>query len=117
MGVTLRRILPTSSRLSDYLKKPLASVSRRAYSSPGRVATIYPFWLRIATGVARRAAPEKENVMVRNLGISLLLFGLFLAGVDGFRVRERVRTAPSSTTMQEPSDVHTAEIVGTQPPR
>ena len=69
------------------------------------------------TGVAGEAAPEKENVMVRNLGISLLLFGLFLAGVDGFRVRERVRTSPSSAVGQETSDVHMAEIVGQQPPR
>ena len=55
--------------------------------------------------------------MVRNLGISLLLFGLFLAGVDGFRVRERVRTSPSTAAAQEQADVHTSEIVGTQPPR
>jgi len=56
--------------------------------------------------------------MFRNLGISLLLFGLLLAGIDGFRVREHVAATPSNgTTAQEPADVHVAEIVGTQPPR
>ena len=43
MGVTLRRNLPTSSRRSGYPKILLASVFQRAYSSPRRVATIYPF--------------------------------------------------------------------------
>jgi hypothetical protein len=56
--------------------------------------------------------------MFRNLGISLLLFGLLMAGIDGFRVRQRESAAPShGATMQEPADVHMAEIVGTQPPR
>ena len=49
---------------------------------------------------------------MRNLGISLLLLGLFVAGVDGFNVRERVRTAPSSATNATESDVHTAENCG-----
>jgi hypothetical protein len=48
--------------------------------------------------------------MLRNLGISLLLFGLLAAGIDGFRVRERVRTgAPSTATTAEEGGVHTAE--------
>lgn len=53
--------------------------------------------------------------MVRNLGISLLLFGLFLAGYDGFRVRESVRVSPgtSATTGTEAGTddgrVHSAE--------
>lgn len=55
--------------------------------------------------------------MVRNLGISLLLFGLLLAGVDGFRVRQREAATPNGTMTQEPGDVHTAEFIGTQPPR
>ena len=47
------------------------------------------------------------------LGISLLLLGLFAAGVDGLRVRERVRTAPgSATTSATESDVHTSENMG-----
>jgi hypothetical protein len=55
--------------------------------------------------------------MVRNLGISLLLFGLFLAGVDGFRVRDRVRTSPASATQSaEEGRVHTAENAGSIPP-
>ena len=52
--------------------------------------------------------------MTRNLGISLLLFGLLLAGIDGFRVRERQAATPGSATPG--GNVHTAEIVGTIPP-
>jgi len=57
--------------------------------------------------------------MSRNFGISLLLFGLLLAGIDGFRIRERASMAPSSGIAAEEggSDVHMAEIIGTQPPR
>jgi len=46
--------------------------------------------------------------MLRNFGISLLLFGLLIAGIDGFRVRERVeRNAPATNG----SDVHFSEAV------
>jgi hypothetical protein len=57
--------------------------------------------------------------MLRNFGISLLLLGLLAAGVDGFRVRERVRTAPSNGTLAEEGTLHTAEAgMGTSiPPR
>ncbi len=57
--------------------------------------------------------------MLRNFGISLLLFGLLAAGIDGFRVRERVRTGvPSSAATTEDTGVHTAEGgVGIVPPR
>jgi hypothetical protein len=46
--------------------------------------------------------------MLRNFGISLLLLGLLAAGVDGFRVRERVRTTPTNGSSVEDT-VHTAE--------
>ena len=46
--------------------------------------------------------------MLRNFGISLLLFGLLLAGIDGFRDREGVGTAPSNVATEEGS-VHIAE--------
>ena len=55
--------------------------------------------------------------MIRNLSISLLLFGLFLAGVDGFRVRERVRTSPTSATQStEEGRVHTSDATTSFPP-
>jgi hypothetical protein len=49
--------------------------------------------------------------MLRISGISLLLFGLLLAGIDGFRVHDRVSAGvPSSTTAAtEQSDVHISE--------
>jgi hypothetical protein len=47
--------------------------------------------------------------MFRNFGISLLLFGLLLAGIDGFRVREGVGRAPSNGTTTEQGSVHMAE--------
>lgn len=40
--------------------------------------------------------------MLRNFGISLLMFGLLLAGIEGFRVREGTAAAPSGS-------VHMAE--------
>jgi hypothetical protein len=57
--------------------------------------------------------------MLRNLGISLLLFGLLAAGIDGFRMRDRARinpTTPSNATTVEDDLVHTAEF-GITPPR
>ena len=55
--------------------------------------------------------------MLRNFGISLLLFGLLAAGIDGFRVREHVKTtAPSNGTTTEDGLVHTAEF-GVVPPK
>ena len=43
--------------------------------------------------------------MLRNLGISLLLFGLLAAGIDGFRVRERAeRDANGSLTTSETAE-------------
>jgi hypothetical protein len=56
--------------------------------------------------------------MVRNLGISLLLFGLFLAGYDGFRVRENVRTAPgtsATTSTEDEGRVHSSDAMGIPP--
>ena len=51
--------------------------------------------------------------MLRNLGISLLLLGLLGTALDGFHIRERVRTSPAgATTVPE---VHSAEGV-TCPP-
>lgn len=47
--------------------------------------------------------------MLRNFGISLLFLGLLIAGVDGFRERERVRTSPSAAAPTEEGTVHTAE--------
>jgi hypothetical protein len=53
--------------------------------------------------------------MLRNLGISLLLFGLLAAGIDGFRVRERVRTPPSNATTDQ---AHIADFGSiSNPPR
>jgi hypothetical protein len=56
--------------------------------------------------------------MLRNFGISLLLMGLMAAAYDGFRVRDRVRTAPSngSTVTTEEGLVHSAEVT-IMPPR
>ena len=55
--------------------------------------------------------------MLRNLGISLLLLGLLGATIDGFRVRDRVRTSPTSTTQStEEGRVHTAEMSAGIPP-
>jgi hypothetical protein len=50
--------------------------------------------------------------MLRNFGISLLLFGLLAAGIDGFRVRDRVRNAAPSNgiTTTEDTGVHSAEL-------
>lgn len=48
--------------------------------------------------------------MLRNLGISFLLLGLLAAGMDGFRTRERVRTAaPGTTGTGANGGVHSAE--------
>jgi hypothetical protein len=48
--------------------------------------------------------------MIRNLGISLLFLGLLAAGMDGFRVRERVRNAaPGTAETGTEGGVHTAE--------
>jgi hypothetical protein len=68
--------------------------------------------------VSRRAtaALERKNVMLRNFGISLLLFGLLLAGIDGFADREST-LAPSNGITNEEGGVHTAEFIGPQPPR
>ena len=55
--------------------------------------------------------------MLRNLGISLLLLGLLGTAIDGFRLRDRVRTSPGSsvTTSPDGGRVHSAEVV-TMPP-
>ena len=55
--------------------------------------------------------------MLRNFGISLLLFGLLAAGIDGFHVRDRVRTSPGSSVTTSPEDVHMAEGISNIPPR
>jgi len=57
--------------------------------------------------------------MLRNFGISLLLFGLLAAGIDGFRIRDRVRNSPTSsaTTSADDSDVHMAEASAGIPPK
>jgi len=57
--------------------------------------------------------------MLRNLGISLLLLGLLAAGIDGFRVRERIGTGvPSVGTGDDSGLVHHAEYTaGVNPPR
>jgi hypothetical protein len=60
-------------------------------------------------------AHERDIVMLRNLGISLLLLGLLGATIDGFRVRENGRVSPgtSATTGTEAGAdegrVHAAE--------
>ena len=54
--------------------------------------------------------------MLRNFGISLLLFGLLAAGIDGFRVRERAAHAPESGVVLEDNGVHSAEA-GVFPPK
>ena len=60
--------------------------------------------------------------MIRNFGISLLLFGLLAAGIDGFRVRERAATRADNgaenaiPTTTEDDLVHSAEM-GVWPPR
>ena len=48
--------------------------------------------------------------MIKNFGISVLLFGLLLAGIDGFRAHDRAQTAsPSAGTIGSTGDVHMAE--------
>jgi hypothetical protein len=60
--------------------------------------------------------------MLRNFGISLLLFGLLAAGIDGFRVRERANarvgngTENAVPTTTEEDLVHSAEM-GVFPPK
>jgi hypothetical protein len=57
--------------------------------------------------------------MFRNLGISLLLLSLLAAGIDGFRVRERVNPVGNAGTAAttEEADVHSAENGGGNWPR
>jgi hypothetical protein len=63
-------------------------------------------------------AHERESVMLRNLGISLLFLGLLAAGIDGFRMRDRVRAGAPSPTAEEGGLVHTSEYnTGVNPPR
>jgi hypothetical protein len=63
-------------------------------------------------------AHERDIVMLRNLGISLLLLGLLGTAIDGFRVRDRVRTSAGSSVTTSPDDggVHMSEGA-TQPPQ
>jgi hypothetical protein len=61
-------------------------------------------------------AHERENVMLRNLGISLLLLGLLGTAIDGFRLRDRVRTSPGIDATTTAPDVHITEGA-TMPPR
>jgi len=42
--------------------------------------------------------------MLRNLGISLLLLGLLGSAIDGFRLRDRVRTSQGSSVTTSPDD-------------
>jgi hypothetical protein len=58
--------------------------------------------------------------MIRNFGISMLLFGLLLAGIDGFRVRERAQAGSPSGTIGAgtSADVHFSEAgAGIFPPK
>ena len=58
--------------------------------------------------------------MLRNFGISLLLLSLLAVGIDGFRIRGRVRDgSPASTTETTTvsHDVHIAEGGMMIPPR
>jgi len=59
-------------------------------------------------------AHERDIVMLRNLGISLLLLGLLGTALDGFHMRERVRNSPATVEATAPG-VHMAEG-GTCPP-
>ena len=56
--------------------------------------------------------------MLRNFGISALLFGLLLAGIDGFRAHDRAQNASPSTGTGTTSEVHMAEGgAGVFPPK
>jgi hypothetical protein len=59
--------------------------------------------------------------MLKNFGISALLFGLLLASIDGFRAHDRAHTgSPSAGTIGTGStdDVHMAEGgAGVFPPK
>jgi hypothetical protein len=54
-------------------------------------------------------AHERDIVMLRNLGISLLLLGLLGTAIDGFRLRERTRTSPANSATTTAPEVHMAE--------
>ena len=61
-------------------------------------------------------AHERDIVMLRNLGISLLLLGLLGTAIDGFRLRDRVRTSPTTTTQgADEGRVHTSEVTAIPP--
>ena len=54
---------------------------------------------------------------MRNLGMALLFLSLLAVGVDGFRLRERVRTAPSNATTEQ-GQAHVADFGSiANPPR
>lgn len=54
--------------------------------------------------------------MFRNFGISLLLFGLLLAGIDGFADRDGT-ASPNSGVATEETEVHTSQYGVGIPPR
>jgi hypothetical protein len=47
--------------------------------------------------------------MLRNLGISLLMLGLLGTAIDGFRLRDRARTSPSTGATTTAPEVRMAE--------
>ncbi len=51
--------------------------------------------------------------MLRNFGITLLFLGLMAAAFDGFRERERTRTAPTPNG----GSVHISEAIAIPPNR
>jgi len=54
---------------------------------------------------------------MRNFGISLLLFGLLLVGIDGFRGAESVTGGATTTETAADGDLHSADYATTIPPR
>jgi hypothetical protein len=57
--------------------------------------------------------------MLRNFGISLLLFGLLLVGTDGFRIYQRSAAPTTSEVSTNPDNgsVHMSEGGMIPPPR
>jgi hypothetical protein len=73
----------------------------------------------LTSGIAGNGlARERESVMRSFLGFSLLLLSFAAATYDGFRERDRARTAPNGTQATETGGTHVLDYgAGLNPPR